>query len=139
MADITERNKQKIELANSGFSMKYIDDWQPKTTLYRHKASFSVNGKISEDVGTTVKQVPGNPDYVLRKAKIGLFPWKPSSECDCQWCGESFSKAEVAVEKPTKSIAVTETCKACGFKMEAKNKLGLSSKIRSHNSKVHSK
>ena len=119
--------------------MKYIDEWQPKTTLYRHKPILTLDGSISQDVGSKVEQVPGNPDYVLRKAKIGLFPWKPSSECDCQWCGESFAKAEVVVDKPTKSIAVTETCKACGFKMEAKNKLGLSSKIRSHNSKVHSK
>ncbi len=139
MAGITERNAQRLELANSGFSMKYIDEWQPKTTLYRHKPILTLDGSISQDVGSKVEQVPGNPDYVLRKAKIGLFPWKPSSECSCQWCGESFAKAEVVVDKPTKSIAVTETCKECGFKMEAKNKLGLSSKIRSHNSKVHSK
>ena len=139
MAGITERNQQKVELANSGFSMRYIDDWQPKTTLYRHKPSLNVQGEVVMDTGTPVIGVPGNPDYLLKKAKIGLFPWKPGSECDCQWCGESFAKAEVVVDKPTKSIAVTETCKACGFKMEAKNKLGLSSKIRSHNSKVHSK
>ena len=44
MADITERNKQKIELVNSGFSLKYIDEWQAKTVLYRHKASLNVEG-----------------------------------------------------------------------------------------------
>ena len=70
---------------------------------------------------------------------MGLFPWKPSSECDCQWCGESFAKVEVPVETLVEGDTATETCKECGFKMEAKNKLGLSSKIRSHNSKVHSK
>ena len=26
MAGITERNKQKVELANAGFTMSYIDD-----------------------------------------------------------------------------------------------------------------
>ena len=139
MAGITERNAQRVELANSGFTMDYIDEWQPKTTLYRHKASLTVGGEISQGVGTAVRQVPGNPDYVLKKAKIGLFPWKPSSECDCQWCGESFAKVEVPVETLVEGDTATETCNICGFKMEAKNKLGLSSKIRSHNSKVHSK
>tara|TARA_Y100000310_G_scaffold233434_1_gene236295 strand:- start:1423 stop:1842 length:420 start_codon:yes stop_codon:yes gene_type:complete len=139
MASITERNKQKIELANNGFTMNYIDEWQPKTTLYRHKASYNTEGDIVGDIGSTVKQVPGNPDYVLKKSKIGLFPWKPSSECDCQWCGESFAKVEVPVETLLEGDTATETCNICGFKMEAKNKLGLSSKVRSHNSKVHSK
>ena len=88
MADITERNRQKNELASIGFSMKYIDEWQPKTTLYRHKPSYSVSGEISEDVGTSVKGVPGSPDYVLRKAKIGLFPWEPGQDCQCTWCKE---------------------------------------------------
>ena len=139
MADITERNKQKIELVNSGFSLKYIDEWQAKTVLYRHKASLNIQGEVVRDVGTALTGVPGNPDYVLRKAKIGLFPWKPSSECDCQWCGESFAKVEVPVETLVEGDTATETCNVCGFKMEAKNKLGLSSKVRSHNLKIHSK
>lgn len=86
MAGITERNQQKLELVNSGFSMRYIDEWQPKTTLYRHRASYSLTGVIDQEVGTTVKGVPGNPDYVLRKSKIGLFPWIPSDKCECRWC-----------------------------------------------------
>ena len=94
MAGITERNQQKIELANSGFSMRYIDEWQPKTTLYRHKPSLSVGGAVNEEVGTSVIGVPGNPDYVLRKAKIGLFPWKPGVSCDCKWCKESYKEPE---------------------------------------------
>ena len=89
MAGITERNKQKNELASIGFSMKYIDEWQPKTTLYRHKPSYSVSGKIDSEVGTAVTGVPGNPDYVLSKARIGLFPWVPGNGCTCKWCIES--------------------------------------------------
>ena len=131
MADITERNKQKIELANSGFAMKYIDDWQPKTTLYRHKASYNTEGDIMEDIGSTVKQVPGNPDYVLRKAKIGLFPWKPSSECSCQWCSEVVAEVE---EKPK---MLYKMCDKCDFEGKAKSNSGLYSTMAAHERKKH--
>ena len=108
MAGITERNQQKLELANVGYSMKYIDEWQPKTTLYRHKASLNVEGEIVREVGTTVGNVPGNPDYVLRKARIGLFQWPPSEGCVCHWCQESFRKPalkERVVQEAEKQIA----------------------------------
>jgi hypothetical protein len=96
MTGIMERNRQKDELASIGFSLKYVDEWQPKTTLYRHKPSYNVNGDITEDVGTLVKGVPGSPDYVLRKAKIGLFPWLPGDVCTCRWClGRRGTKDEV--------------------------------------------
>tara|TARA_R100000808_G_scaffold3201_1_gene11535 strand:- start:1085 stop:1483 length:399 start_codon:yes stop_codon:yes gene_type:complete len=131
MAGITERNAQRVELANSGFTMDYIDEWQPKTTLYRHKASLTVGGEISQGVGTAVRQVPGNPDYVLKKAKIGLFPWKPGSECSCQWCGETFKKDN---EKPE---VFQESCSICGVVVEAKAKPGLISKLKAHKSKTH--
>ena len=90
MAGITERNKMKDELINLGYSMRYIDEWQPKTTLYRHKPSLNVEGEVVMDTGTPVTGVPGNPDYVLKKAKIGLFPWKPGVSCDCKWCIDSY-------------------------------------------------
>ena len=89
MAGITERNQQKNELANAGFTLRYIDEWQPKTTLYRHKPSYNIEGEITEDVGTAVRGVPGSPDYVLRKARIGLFPWVPGNGCTCKWCIEN--------------------------------------------------
>ena len=108
MAGISERNQQKNELASIGFSLKYIDEWQPKTTLYRHKPSYSVDGEISEDVGTTVAGVPGSPDYVLRKARIGLFPWPPSDSCTCRWCLERGQENEpVATVAGTRSGSVT--------------------------------
>ena len=125
MANITERNKQRIELANTGFSIGYIDDWQAKTTLYRHKPSYYDNGEINEVVGSSVSGVPGNPDYVLRKARIGLFPWKPAERCECQWCRETDWKA---LEPQT----VTGFCDICGFKAEAKNTSGLGAKLAFH-------
>ena len=141
MVGITERNKQKIELANSGFSMRYIDEWQPKTTLYRHRASLTVGGAMGEDVGTSVVGVPGNPDYVLRKAKIGLFPWKPNESCECKWCRETFS--ELARQKAASAKVeitdgkVAKTCDICGFKAEAKNSAGASSKLTFHKRASH--
>jgi len=88
MAGITERNQMKNELAGMGYSLKYIDEWQPKTRLYRHKAAYNSEGTMMEGVGTFISNVPGNPDYVLRKAKIGLFPWMPGDTCTCKWCLE---------------------------------------------------
>ena len=138
MAGITERNKQKVVLANAGFTMSYIDDWQPKTTLYRHKASFNVQGEIVRAVGTSVKGVPGSPDYVLRKSKMGLFPWKPSATCECKWCRESFTEAEAIVEEAKEVIdSAAKTCEICGFVAEAKNSAGASSKLTFHKRKLH--
>jgi hypothetical protein len=100
MTNISERNHQKNELASLGYSLKYIDEWSPKITLYRHKPAYNQDGLIVEEVGTFVKGVPGEPSYVLRKAKIGLFPWRPNEGCTCQWCqarqAEGAAKAEVA-------------------------------------------
>ena len=135
MAGITERNQQKMELVNSGFSMRYIDEWQPKTTLYRHKASMNIQGEVVRDVGTTVTGVPGNPDYVLRKSKIGLFPWKPNESCECKWCRDSY--VEPVPEPEVNSEMVTKTCEECGFIAEAANLAGASSKLTFHKRKSH--
>ena len=135
MAGITERNMQKVELANNGFSMRYIDEWQPKTTLYRHKPSLNVEGEVVMDTGTPVTGVPGNPDYVLKKAKIGLFPWKPGVSCDCKWCRESY--VAPVPEPEVNSEMVTKTCEECGFIAEAANLAGASSKLTFHKRKSH--
>ena len=107
MTGITERNRQKDELTSVGFSMKYIDEWSPRTTLYRHKPSYNVDGELMEGIGTTVRGVPGEPSYVLKKAKIGLFPWKPNEGCTCKWCFETEAegavKAQVAEAAPEPS------------------------------------
>jgi hypothetical protein len=133
MVGITERNKMKNELAGIGYSLKYIDEWQPKTTLYRHKPSYSVSGKISEDVGTTVNGVPGNPDYVLRKSKIGLFPWPPSDTCECEWC---------QVKTAPKVVEVTSDkyrCDSgdCDYIATSESHSGKLSSLRMHKRRKH--
>jgi len=97
MAGISERNKQQNQLANIGYSLRYIDEWQPKTILYRHKPDYNIDGDIVQDVGTPVKNVPGNPDYVMKKSKIGQFGWPPSDTCECKWCVERATKEPVAI------------------------------------------
>ena len=132
---ITERNKMKVELANLGYSLKYIDEWQPKTTLYRHKKAYNNEGDVTDDIGTSVSNVPGNPDYVLRKARIGLFPWKPSESCECRWCKDSY--VEPQTEPEVISDMATKTCELCGFTAEAANLAGASSKLTFHKRKSH--
>ena len=97
MAGISERNKQQNQLANIGYSLRYIDEWQPKTTLYRHKPDYNIDGDIVQDVGSTVKNVPGNPDYVMKKSKIGQFGWPPSDTCECKWCAKRTTAQPVGI------------------------------------------
>tara|TARA_R100000306_G_scaffold56384_1_gene54165 strand:- start:89 stop:430 length:342 start_codon:yes stop_codon:yes gene_type:complete len=106
MPGITERNKMKDELISLGYSMRYIDEWQPKTRLYRHKAAYNVDGAMMEGVGTFVDNVPGSPDYVSRKARLGLLQWPPSDSCTCRWCGGSkgAEKPESAKGKRFKKV-----------------------------------
>jgi hypothetical protein len=129
--NITERNKLKQELAGLGYSLKYIDEWAPKTRLYRHKASYNVEGEVMDEVGTYMDNVPGNPDYVQKKARIGLFTWKPGPECNCEWCTASLDKSD---EKPGMA---TEACNLCNFIGEAKTAFALAPKMKSHKRKVH--
>ena len=62
VSGITGRNQMKAELVNLGYSMKYIDDWKPKKTLYWHRETYSDEGNITDAIGTSVSNVPGNPD-----------------------------------------------------------------------------
>lgn len=110
MVDIREYNRQKKELTEVGYSFTYVDDWAPKITLYRHKPSYNQDGVIVADVGTSLARIPGEPSYVLKKAKIGLFPWKPNEGCTCRWCSEreaegaaKFELAQVAEAAPEPS------------------------------------
>ena len=65
-----EYNKVKNELVGLGYSMKYVDEWQPKIRLYRHKAAYNSAGDLAFEVGTYVDYVPGEPRYLVRKARI---------------------------------------------------------------------
>ena len=87
-----ERTDLRQELVSSGYSWEYIDEWPAKTTLYWHRD----NGVKA--VGSAVRGVPGSPDYVSRKARIGLLQWPPSEACTCKWClGRRGPEAKTAV------------------------------------------
>ena len=80
-----ERIELRDQLTSQGYHWKYIDEWQPKVTLYRHCPMISTSGEVVSLAGTALKNLPGNPDYVSRKARIGLFAWPPSDTCSCSW------------------------------------------------------
>jgi hypothetical protein len=81
-----ERTELREELVSQGYSWNYIDEWQPKATLYRHREIKNPNGEVVSAAGTRVEGLPGNPDYVSRKARQGLLQWPPSDSCTCRWC-----------------------------------------------------
>ena len=106
-----EYNKIKNELMGLGYSMRYVDEWQPKTRLYRHKAAYNADGDLTDEVGTYTDNVPGDPRYLLRKARIGMFGFPPSETCTCQWCNENkvtqvAAKTEVVEAAPESSAPV---------------------------------
>ncbi len=70
-----ERTELREELVNQGYSWEYIDEWQPKTTLYRHREMLSPDGAVVSPAGTALRNMPGNPDYVNRKGLVGLFTY----------------------------------------------------------------
>ena len=91
-----ERTELRQELVGQGFSWNYIDEWQPKVTLHRHRATYNPTGDVVHEVGSKLEKLPGSPDYVNRKARIGLFPWPPGANCTCHWCvkASAATKAE---------------------------------------------
>ena len=101
---MTSRNELRDELVGAGYSVKYLDDWQPKTVLYRHKPQYNLEGKIVFDVGSTVSGVPGNPQYVLTKARIGLFNQPPSDTCECRWCKERLASSTLKRDENGKFV-----------------------------------
>ena len=87
-----ERTELRDKLVSQGYDWNYIDEWQPKVTLYRHCPVYSPSGDMASPRGTAIKNLPGHPDYVHKKGRIGLFTWPPSDTCTCRWCVEE-SKA----------------------------------------------
>tara|TARA_R100000008_G_C3508335_1_gene127448 strand:+ start:133 stop:462 length:330 start_codon:yes stop_codon:yes gene_type:complete len=94
MVSFRDRKSTREELVGIGYSWEYLDTWQPKTVLYRHADGLNVNGDVVHPYGSKVKGVPGNPDYVIKKAKIGFFPYPPNEHCGCPWCIERKGKKE---------------------------------------------
>ena len=99
MVTTTDRQRMRVELVAQGYSWEYIDEWQPKTTLYRHAPGLDINGEVVFPVGTSITGVPGNPDYVLRKARLGMFPYLPGDNCECRWCTIRNAHAEPVTEE----------------------------------------
>ena len=106
----TERTKLREELVGQGYSWKYIDEWQPKVTLFRHRVIKNPNGEIVSPAGTKLENLPGNPDYVNRKGRIGLYPWPPSNTCTCRWCVRVVREPE-KVDSPVVRLSPTRTGK----------------------------
>ncbi len=100
MVSFKDRETVKQELVSSGYTLEYLDEWPPKTTLYRHTDGLNTVGDIVKPYGSTVEGVPGNPDYVLRKARIGWFPYPPSNACTCRWCAERAVESQRLEEIP---------------------------------------
>ena len=100
MVSFKDRKSLRQELVASGYSWEYLDEWQPKTTLYRHAPGLNAAGEVSQPVGSEVRGVPGNPDYVIPKARIGWFPYPPNNSCTCRWCTERAIKSEELKEIP---------------------------------------
>ena len=136
---ITERNKMKTELASIGYSLKFIDDWKPKMTFYRHKPSYNVEGEMTDDIGTSIPNLPGNPDYVARKARIGMLPYPPSDTCECKWCAVGNVNKDKVTDSGEKVDEMPEsaTCSECGKVERALTSQAAQMKIRVH-LKTHS-
>ena len=100
-----ERTELRTQLVSQGYQWKYIDEWQPKVILYRHRPMTSTNGEVVSPVGTALRNLPGNPDYVSKKARIGLFTWPPSATCPCSWC----SVGVIVLEEPGTSVDPSDT------------------------------
>ena len=103
MPTTRERSDMMAELASSGYSVRDIDSWPPKTTLYRHKPMMNGDA-IVKDIGDAIHNLPGSPDYILQKSKIGLLQWPPSGTCKCRWCTARSANGK----KETKEVKVEE-------------------------------
>ena len=92
-----ERTELRDELVGQGYSWDYIDDWPSKLTLYAHREVKNPSGEVVIPVGTAIDGLPGQPDYVSRKARQGLLQWPPSDSCTSRWCmGRKGTQTELA-------------------------------------------
>ena len=132
-----ERTDLRKELVSQGYAWEYVDEWQPKTTLYLHAPKLNEQGDVVKPAGSKVENLPGSPDYVLGKARLGMLPYPPSSTCECRWCAVYNVKAEVKTESEDGKVEEESVvCQDCGDSVSALTKAGALSKMRVH-MKVH--
>lgn len=129
---ISERNRLRAELVSLGYTLSYINDWTPKTALYRHAPGYNTDGDIVFDVGTVLHGVPGNPDYVRKKANLGQFIWPPSDTCECRWCIAGRGESPTLLAQKDEDLAVSVACQECGFEAKAHTEPGALSVLRIH-------
>ena len=134
MVQYKDRREMRQELTASGYSMEYLDEWQPKTTLYRHAPGMTVNGDIAFPVGTEVPNVPGNPDYVIRKSKIGMLPYPPNDACTCRWCKDRVASNQ---SSPISDETLCEV-EGCSWVATAATERGRKGSLSLHVRRTHS-
>ena len=133
MVTTTDRQRIRAELVALGYAWEYIDEWQPKATLYRHAPGLDIEGNVAFPVGTPLKGVPGNPDYVLKKARLGMFQYLPGETCECRWCSVRNAHAEPIAEEGKVDIEVESVvCQECGDPVTTLTKAGALSRLRVH-------
>ena len=86
--------------------------------------------ELGDEIGSAVHNVPGNPDYVQKKAKIGLFVWEPSDSCKCQWCNERSAEASAPE-------IFKVSCDLCTFEAESTVRQAALNKMKGHINKLH--
>jgi len=128
----TERQAERAELVSQGYAWEYIKEWQPKITLYRHAPLLNMANEVVRPVGTKVENLPGNPDYVMRKARLGMLPYLPGDSCECRWCSARKVNVEIPVEPEKTEPQESVTCQDCGEMVHAVTKAGALSRLRVH-------
>ena len=136
MVNLNDRQRMRQELVAQGFSWEYVDEWQPKTTLYRHAPGLDIEGNEVFPIGSDIKGVPGSPDYVLRKARLGMFPHPPSESCECRWCKARVVDVDISATTDTEPPQESVICQDCGEEVFALTKAGALSRLRVH-TKTH--
>ena len=136
MVNLSDRQRMRQELVAQGYSWEYVDEWQPKTTLYRHAPGLDIEGNEVSPVGSTIKGVPGSPDYVLRKARLGMFPFPPADTCECRWCVARKVDVKIPLEPEDLEPQESVVCQDCGEQVFALTKAGALSRLRVH-TKIH--
>ena len=128
-----ERIEIREQLIGQGYSWEYVDGWQPKISLYRHAATLTQDGVVISPIGAKLENLPGNPDYVLRKSRLGLLPYPPSDACECRWCASRNAQAEPVTESGEEyTNEESVICQECGDPVTALTKAGALSRLRVH-------